>query len=136
MSLFHYSFAITDIERARRFFVDKLGCSEGRSSDRWIDFNLFGHQLSAHLGTPVGATPHGQVDGTMVPIPHFGCILAWSEFWEFAQRLEAKDVDFVIRPAIRFARKRGEQATMFFMDPDGNALEFKSYRNPTEVFAV
>lgn len=133
--LFHYAFAITDIGRARDFYVRRLGCGEGRSTDHWIDFELFGHQLSAHLGTPVGAACEGLVDGHAVPIPHFGAILSLDQFWEFAQRLRKEGIGFVMEPGLRFVGKPGEQATMFFLDPDGNALEFKAFVRPGEVFA-
>lgn len=133
--LFHYAFAIADINRAREFYVGKLGCREGRSTEHWIDFELFGHQLSAHLGQPAGAACEGHVDGHAVPIPHFGAILAPDRFWAFAERLRAAGIGFVMAPALRFAGKPGEQATMFFLDPDGNALEFKAFTRADEVFA-
>ena len=135
MSSFHYAFAITDIARARDFYVGRLGCSEGRSSEHWIDFELFGHQLSAHLGQPGGASCEGLVDGHAVPIPHFGVILDIEEFWSFAARLRAAGVRFLLEPGLRFVGKPGEQATMFFLDPDGNALEFKAFVRAGEVFA-
>jgi len=134
-ALFHYAFAISDIGRARKFYVGQLGCREGRSTDRWIDFDLFGHQLSAHLGKPAGAACEGLVDGHAVPIPHFGAILALDQFWEFAERLRSAGIGFVMEPALRFVGKPGEQATMFFLDPDCNALEFKAFVRPDEVFA-
>jgi len=132
---FHYAFAISDIERAREFYVRQLGCAEGRSTDHWIDFELFGHQLSAHLGPSPGASCEGTVDGHAVPIPHFGAILTIEQFWEFAGRLRAAGISFLMEPALRFLGKPGEQATMFFLDPDGNALEFKAFVRPDEVFA-
>lgn len=133
--LFHYAFAIADIDRTREFYVGKLGCREGRSTGHWIDFELFGHQLSAHLGRPGGVACEGQVDGHAVPIPHFGAILPQDEFWALATRLREAGIRFVMEPALRFAGKPGEQATMFFLDPDGNALEFKTFTRPEEVFA-
>ncbi len=133
--LFHYAFAISDIGRARDFYVGRLGCREGRSTDHWIDFELFGHQLSAHLGKPAGAACEGLVDGHAVPIPHFGAILALDQFWKFSERLRSAGIRFVMEPALRFVGKPGEQATMFFLDPDGNALEFKAFVRPDEVFA-
>jgi hypothetical protein len=132
---FHYAFAISGIERAREFYVRRLGCAEGRSTDHWIDFELFGHQLSAHLGTPAGASCEGLVDGHAVPIPHFGAILAIEQFWAFAEQLRGAGISFLMEPALRFVGKPGEQATMFFLDPDGNALEFKAFVRPDEVFA-
>ncbi len=134
-TLFHYAFPITDIGRARDFYVGRLGCTEGRSTGHWIDFELFGHQLSAHLGRPQGAACEGLVDGHAVPIPHFGAILSMADFNAFAERLRAAGVDFLMPPALRFVGKAGEQATMFFLDPDGNALEFKAFSRPDEVFA-
>lgn len=133
--LFHYAFAISDIGRASDFYVGRLGCREGRSTGHWIDFELFGHQISAHLGKPVGSACEGLVDGHAVPIQHFGAILALDQFWKFAERLRTAGIDFVMEPALRFAGKPGEQATMFFLDPDGNALEFKAFVRPDEVFA-
>ena len=135
MGAFHYAFPITDIAAARHFYVGILGCGEGRSTDHWIDFDLFGHQLSAHLGTPPGAACMGLVDGKQVPIPHFGAVLAPDEFWVFAERLRQAGVSFIIEPGLRFVGKPGEQATMFFLDPDGNALEFKAFTRADEVFA-
>jgi extradiol dioxygenase family protein len=134
-SLFHYAFAISGIQRARDFYVGRLGCREGRSTVHWIDFELFGHQLSAHLGQPPGAACEGQVDGHAVPIPHFGAILELGQFWGFAERLRRAGIVFLMEPGLRFAGKPGEQATMFFLDPDGNALEFKAFVRPGEVFA-
>jgi extradiol dioxygenase family protein len=133
--LFHYAFAISDIGRARDFYVARLGCREGRSTGHWIDFELFGHQLSAHLGKPSGAACEGLVDGHLVPIPHFGVILELGQFWTFAESLRRAGIDFLMEPGLRFAGKPGEQATMFFLDPDGNALEFKAFVRPGEVFA-
>ncbi len=135
MSSFHYAFAISDISRTRDFYVGQLGCSEGRSTEHWIDFELFGHQLSAHLGRPAGASCEGLVDGHAVPIPHFGVILDIEEFWTFAARLRAAGIRFLMEPGLRFVGKPGEQATMFFLDPDGNALEFKAFVREGEVFA-
>jgi extradiol dioxygenase family protein len=135
MSAFHYAFAIADIARAREFYVGRLGCTEGRSTTHWIDFELFGHQLSAHLGLPACASGEGLVDGHAVPIPHFGVILPLDEFWAFAERLRALGIRFLMEPSVRFVGKAGEQATMFFLDPDGNALEFKAFVRPDEAFA-
>ncbi|OHC70224.1 MAG: hypothetical protein A3H93_20060 [Rhodocyclales bacterium RIFCSPLOWO2_02_FULL_63_24] len=134
--LFHYAFAISDIPRAREFYVTRLGCREGRSTGHWIDFELFGHQLSAHLGKPPGASCEGLVDGHAVPIPHFGAILSVAQFWAFAEQLRAAGISFLTEPGLRFVGKPGEQATMFFLDPDGNALEFKAFVRPEEVFAT
>ena len=135
MSLFHYAFPITDIAAAREFYVGRLGCSEGRSTAHWIDFELFGHQLSAHLGTPPGAACQGIVDGHAVPIPHFGVILSPDEFWRFAERLKQQGIGFLMEPTLRFVGKPGEQATMFFLDPFGNPIEVKGFRSLDTVYA-
>jgi extradiol dioxygenase family protein len=132
---FHYAFPIADIAAARSFYVGLLGCGEGRSTAHWIDFELYGHQLSAHLGKPAGPACQGTVDGHAVPIPHFGAVLEPEEFWRLADRLRRGGVSFLIEPSLRFAGKPGEQATMFFLDPDGNALEFKAFTRTDEIFA-
>ncbi|MEZ4382295.1 MAG: VOC family protein [Nannocystaceae bacterium] len=132
---FHLAFAVADLAAARAFYVDVLGCAVGREAARWIDFDLCGHQLSAHLvEAPAEAAPTNAVDGDAVPIPHFGLILEWSAWEALAERLRAAGVDFVVAPRIRFAGRPGEQATMFVRDPSGNALEFKSFRDMGEVF--
>ena len=135
MGAFHYACPIADIAVARRFYVDVLGCGEGRSTAHWIDFELYGHQLSAHLGKPAGPACEGTVDGHAVPIPHFGAILEPDEFWRLAERLRRAEVRFVMEPTLRFAGNAGEQATMFFLDPDVNELEFKAFTRAEEVFA-
>ncbi len=135
MALFHYAFPITNIECARAFYIDILGCTEGRSTESWIDFELFENQLSAHLGKVAGLSCQGYVDGHAVPIPHFGCILDLAEFWNFADQLRQKGIKFEMEPEVRFVGQTGEQATMFFLDPDGNALEFKAFTKSHEVFA-
>jgi len=134
---FHLAFPVHDLAAARHFYGEVLGCAEGRSSAEWIDFNLFGHQIVAHLAPPraAGDAHHNQVDGHGVPVPHFGVVLAWADFEPFAQRLRAKGVKFVIEPYIRFAGQVGEQATMFFRDPSGNALEFKAFQDRSQLFA-
>ena len=132
---FHLAFPVHDLDEARAFYGGFLGCPEGRSSDEWIDFNLYGHQIVAHLSPTAKKLHHNEVDGKDVPVPHFGVVLDWSEFEGFAERLKSAGVQFVIEPGIRFAGKTGEQATMFFMDPSGNALEFKAFRNPSLLFA-
>ena len=136
MNLFHLAFPVHDLAAAREFYGGVLGCPEGRSSDSWIDFDLFGHQIVTHLaadGAGVKATNH--VDADHVPVPHFGIVLAMDEWRELADRLRAKGVEFVIEPKIRFAGEVGEQATMFFLDPSGNALEFKGFNDFSQVFA-
>lgn len=133
---FHVAFPVDDLDAARRFYVDVLGCGEGRSSAQWIDFELFGHQVVAHLCAPQGGAPAGNgVDGVHVPVPHFGVVLEWRQWHEFADRLRAAGVEFVVEPCVRFAGQTGEQATMFFRDPAGNALEFKSMRHADQLFA-
>ncbi|MFL6468264.1 MAG: VOC family protein, partial [Pyrinomonadaceae bacterium] len=124
------------LDAARTFYGDVLDCEEGRSSELWIDFNLYGHQIVTHLaenGSGVKSTNH--VDSDNVPVPHFGIVLPMEEWRELAERLKAKGVKFVIEPKIRFAGEVGEQATMFFLDPSGNALEFKGFNDLSRVFA-
>jgi extradiol dioxygenase family protein len=134
---FHFAFFVTNLESTRHFYGDLLGCREGRSAETWIDFDFFGNQISAHVGTPsVDNSKHGDVDGVAVPMPHFGAILDWRDFEELAARLKARKVTFIIEPHIRYAGEPGEQYTMFFRDPSGNPLEFKAFRNPSEVFSI
>jgi extradiol dioxygenase family protein len=134
---FHIAFPVHDLEAARHFYGTVLGLPQGRSSDTWIDYDLFGHQIVAHhkLGM-VAANHHNAVDGHDVPVPHFGVVLEWSAFHAFAAKLSAAGIAFVIEPYIRFRGEPGEQATMFFLDPSGNALEFKSFRDPAKLFAT
>ncbi|WP_339698117.1 VOC family protein [Algoriphagus aquimarinus] len=133
---FHLAFPIRDIAESRAFYGDLLGCEIGRSTDKWIDFNFFGHQLSAHIKPEELALAHtNTVDGKYVPVRHFGAILPWGEWHELADKLKAQGIDFVIEPYIRFKGEVGEQATMFFLDPCGNALEFKSFQDETQIFA-
>lgn len=133
---FHLAFPVHDLAAARAFYGGLLGCSEGRSSAEWIDFNLHGHQIVAHL-VP-GAKPalaHNQVDAKAVPVPHFGLVLPWEAWEELAAKLQQAEVAFVIEPYVRFRGEVGEQATMFLLDPSGNALEFKAFRDPSMLFA-
>lgn len=133
---FHLAFPVHDLATARAFYGDLLGCPEGRSSDQWIDFDLFGHQIVAHLDAaakPVATT--NPVDGHDVPVPHFGVVLTMEDWHALAARLEAAGVAFGIEPHIRFQGQVGEQATMFFRDPSGNALEFKAFADDAMVFA-
>ena len=137
MPPFHYAFLVHDLDAARTFYAGLLGCREGRSAPSWVDFEFFGHQLSAHLGDPsLNPANLGQVDGKAVPMPHFGAILEWGQFEELARRLESAGVEFVLPPQVRFAGQPGEQATMFLLDPSGNALEFKAFRAASQVFAA
>jgi extradiol dioxygenase family protein len=136
---FHLAFPVHDLEAARAFYGGLLGCPEGRSDDCWIDFDFFGHQIVAHLDpdSPRRApAPHrNEVDGHQVPVPHFGAVLPMDEWRRLAERLEAAGTDFVIPPTIRFRDRPGEQATMFFLDPSGNALELKAMADPARLFA-
>jgi len=134
---FHLAIPVTTLEENRIFYREILGCEEGRSSDHWVDFNFFGHQLVLHVQEPQ-PKPIGKdnpVDGKDVPIPHFGVVLEWEDFQNFAVKLKSNNIKFVIEPYIRFEGKTGEQATMFFKDPSGNALEFKAFKNIDQLFA-
>ncbi|HET6942604.1 MAG TPA: VOC family protein [Sphingomicrobium sp.] len=137
LSPFHLAFPVDDLEAARRFYGELLGCPEGRSSDRWIDFDLRGHQIVAHLAPEVAPRRStNPVDGEAVPVPHFGLVLSMDEWRALADRLQGSSVDFVIEPTIRFEGQPGEQATMFLLDPAGNALEFKAMADPSKLFAT
>lgn len=137
MPRFHLAFPVDDLLRARAFYVDVLGCEVGRSDTHWIDFDFFGHQIVAHLsGQQANAAPSNPVDGDDVPVPHFGLILTWDEWQQLADRVRSAGIRFVIEPHTRFAGKPGEQATMFFRDPAGNALEFKAFRSEDQIFAT
>jgi extradiol dioxygenase family protein len=135
---FHIAFPVDDIAAARRFYGTVLGCAEGRSTESWIDFDLFGHQIVAHY-KPRAAEPdgphHNPVDGHDVPVPHFGVVLTMPKWEALAARLRAADIAFVIEPHIRFKGEVGEQATMFLLDPSGNALEFKAFKDMRSLFA-
>jgi extradiol dioxygenase family protein len=134
--LFHLAFPVKDIAEARRFYGGLLGCSEGRSSDAWVDFDFYGHQLVAHLAPEeCGHKATSAVDDHEVPVRHFGAILPMGEWEALAARLKSANVEFVIEPYVRFKGEVGEQATMFFLDPSGNALEFKSFADMSQVFA-
>ena len=134
---FHLAIPVSNLEKNRIFYRETLGCTEGRSSEHWVDFNFFGHQLVLHEQQyqPTPTIKGNQVDGKEVPIPHFGVVLEWVVFHEFAEDLREKSIEFVIEPYIRFQGKTGEQATMFFRDPSGNALEFKAFKNIDQLFA-
>lgn len=133
---FHLAFPIRNIEETRAFYGELLGCDIGRSTDKWIDFNFFGHQLSAHIKPEeLAQAKTNAVDGKNVPVRHFGAILPWKEWHELADKLKANGIEFVIEPYIRFQGEVGEQATMFFLDPCGNALEFKSFQDESQIFA-
>jgi len=133
---FHLAFPVTGMDETLHFYRDVLGCETGRSSDHWIDFNFGGHQLVAHLSPDeAGKSSSNEVDGHEVPAKHFGIILSWADWEALAERLQAEGVEFVIEPYVRFEGEPGEQATMFFLDPSGNALEFKAFRNEEQIFA-
>ncbi len=136
MQPFHLAFPVHDLTAARAFYGGLLGCPEGRSSDEWIDFDLFGHQIVAHLAPRSAHQVHrNEVDGDHVPVPHFGVVLDMAAFDVLATRLRAAKVDFVIEPHTRFKGEVGEQSTMFFLDPSGNALEFKAFADIGRLFA-
>jgi extradiol dioxygenase family protein len=133
---FHHAFPVDDLAAARRFYGDLLGCPEGRSSDEWVDFDLRGHQIVAHFAPgSVRRRSTNEVDGEHVPVPHFGLVLLMDDWKALAERLTGAGVDFVIPPTVRFAGQPGEQATMFLLDPAGNALEFKAMADPAKLFA-
>jgi extradiol dioxygenase family protein len=136
MNVFHLAFPVHDLDAARQFYGGVLECPEGRSSDSWIDFDLYGHQIVTHLAPEsAGVRASNEVDTDDVPVPHFGVVLPMNEWRKLADRLTAKGVKFVIEPKIRFAGEVGEQATMFFLDPSGNALEFKAFNDLFQLFA-
>lgn len=135
-NLFHLAFPVHDLAAAREFYGGVLGCNVGRSSDTWIDFNLYDHQIVAHLAPNIAGTKSSNdVDADHVPVPHFGIVLQMDDWKSLAEKLKAKGVEFVIEPKIRFEGEVGEQATMFFLDPSGNALEFKGFKDFSSVFA-
>ncbi|QAY76771.1 VOC family protein [Sphingosinicella sp. BN140058] len=133
---FHLAFPVHDLDAARAFYGGLLGCPEGRSAAEWIDFDFYGHQIVAHLSPDAAPRPHhNPVDGHDVPVPHFGAVLDMAAWRNLADRLQAAGVDFVIPPTIRFQGAPGEQATMFFLDPSGNAIEIKAMADPDNLFA-
>ena len=133
---FHLAFPVRDLAEARAFYGNLLGCAEGRSSDEWIDFDFFGHQIVAHLSDQAGDRAANPVDGHDVPVPHFGVVLTLADWQTLADRLVEAGTEFVIAPTIRFEGKPGEQATMFFRDPSGNALEMKAFADDAMLFAT
>ena len=136
VSPFHVAIPVHNLAECRAFYRDVLNCEEGRSSDHWVDFNLFGHQLVIHYKPKSETDLHtNPVDGKDVPVPHYGVVLPWEQFQSFARDLASKGVNFIIEPYIRFEGKVGEQATMFFKDPAGNALEFKAFKDMGQLFA-
>ncbi len=133
-SAFHFAFNVFDLDDARRFYGEVLGCAEGRSTATWVDFNFFGHQISLHLGKPFETAKTGQVDGILVPMPHFGLALGMADWRKLAARLEEHSVEFLLKPSLRFAGQAGEQGTMFFQDPSGNPIEIKGYCSSKAMF--
>lgn len=134
---FHLAIPVHNLDECRKFYRDVLECEEGRSSDIWVDFNFFGHQLVIHY-KPKNTLDNlhtNKVDGKHVPVPHFGVVLEWEQFHNFSEKLKSKGIEFVIAPYIRFQGQVGEQATMFFLDPAGNALEFKAFKDISQLFA-
>lgn len=135
---FHLAIPVKDLEKCRVFYRDVLGCKEGRSSDHWVDFDFFGHQFVLHQKenhSPADYSDGNLVDGKNVPVPHFGVVLEWEIWHELVEKLEKKNIQFIIEPYIRFKGEVGEQATMFFLDPENNALEFKAFKDLSQVFA-
>lgn len=135
-SAFHLAYHVDDLEDARAFYCGVLGCAEGRSTDTWVDFDLFGHQISLHLGAPFQTTNSGKVGEHMVPMPHLGVILDMTSWKTLARRLEDSNVDFVLPPTVRFEGEPGEQSTMFFRDPSGNPIEIKGFADSAGIFAT
>lgn len=138
---FHLAVGVHDLVAAREFYGGLLGCTEGRSSQRWVDFNFFGHQFVVHVddakdGCAPAVDVSNAVDGHAVPVPHFGVVLEWQTWQSLADKLKSANIEFVIEPYIRFEGEVGEQATMFFYDPSGNALEFKAFKDETQLFAT
>ncbi|SDE58715.1 hypothetical protein SAMN05444679_125109 [Variovorax sp. CF079] len=135
-SIFHFAFNVTDLDRARQFYGNVLGCQEGRSTDTWVDFNFVGHQISLHLGQPFVTAATGHVGDKLVPMPHFGLILALADWKAMAERLINAGTQFVLVPQVRFEGQPGEQWTMFFLDPFGNPIEIKGFRDLEAVYAT
>ncbi len=136
LSPFHLAIPVDDLEICRNFYVDILGCPTGRTSENWVDLNFFGHQVVLHKTNSTKSSSHNPVDGHEVPVPHFGVVLEWNAWHKLADKLKAAGVKFQIEPYLRFKGEVGEQATMFFYDPSGNAIEFKAFKNPENLFAV
>ncbi|RZS80749.1 VOC family protein [Pigmentiphaga kullae] len=135
-SIFHLAYNVTDLDQARRFYGDVLGCAEGRSTDTWVDFDFFGHQISLHLGTPFKTERTGHVGDKLVPMPHLGVILLLEDWQALARRLREADTEFVLEPQVRFQGQPGEQWTMFFTDPFGNPIEVKGFKSFESVYAA
>jgi extradiol dioxygenase family protein len=131
---FHLAIPVTNLEKCRNFYKEVLGCSEGRSSNQWVDFNFFGHQLVIHQVEVLTKKETNPVDGKEVPVPHFGVVLEWDQWGKLSKQLSDKNTSFIIEPYVRFEGEAGEQATMFFLDPSDNALEFKAFKNINQLF--
>lgn len=136
LSPFHLAFPVNDLAAARAFWGGVMGCAEGRSAESWVDFDFYGHQIVTHLSEGAGDAVVNAVDGHGVPVPHFGIVLSMEEWQELADRLKAAGTQFVIEPYIRFKGEPGEQATMFFRDPSGNAIEMKAFADRSKLFAT
>jgi hypothetical protein len=136
MNLFHLAIPVSDLDTANDFYINVLGCSKGRSSTKWMDFNFYGHQLVCHEVKKSVNKDSNDVDGNNIPVPHFGIILEWNQFQKLSADLKSKNINFIIEPTIRFKGKVGEQAIMFLHDPSGNAIEFKSFKNEEDIFKV
>ncbi len=132
---FHLAYNVRDLDQTRAFYGDVLGCTEGRSTETWVDYSFFGHQISLHLGEPFATAATGKVGEHMVPMPHLGVVLQMDDWKALAERLKGAEVDFVIEPSLRFEGEPGEQATMFFRDPSGNPIEVKGFADMDRVFA-
>ena len=139
MNPFHLAIPVADLEKCRTFYRDVLGCQEGRSDTKWVDFNFFGHQFVIHQKANIRVEEKqisNVVDGHDVPVPHFGVVLDWDDWVELSERLKAENIEFIIEPYIRFKGQVGEQATLFFLDPENNALEFKAFKGLDQLFAT
>ncbi len=136
MSIFHLAYNVTNLETTRQFYGELLGCIEGRSTETWVDFNFFGHQLSLHLGAPFETRATGKVGKHNVLMPHLGVVLPMAEWRALRDKLQAADIEFVIPPVLRFEGQTGEQATMFFCDPSGNPIKIKGFADMAGVFAA
>ena len=137
MRPFHYAFKVKDLASTRKFYIELLGCDEGRSTETWVDFDFFGNQLSAHVSGQIAPLDYcGNVDGIKVPIPHFGCLINPKSFDQIQQRLEVANIEFLVKPQTRYEGQIGEQRTMFVLDFSGNPLEFKSYSDDSETFSA
>ncbi|KLN62352.1 dioxygenase [Kiloniella spongiae] len=134
-SLFHLAYNVRSLEDARSFYGGILGCEEGRSSESWVDYNFFGHEISLHLGTPFDVQATGKVGEHLVPMPHFGVILEYADWVSVAEKLKQAGIEFLLEPMVRFEGEPGEQWTMFFFDPSGNPIEIKGFKSMDKVFA-